>query len=202
MPAFAAHVVYALAWISFGFGHSLLAGAAVKTALACRFGAGYRLFYNAFAALHIGAVLWIGGWAFEDAPSFGYSTDFVTVQTVVSAIGLIVLVVALLEYDLGRFSGLAQIRAARAGNPIDDDEALITGGLHAYVRHPLYAGAHLILWGGVGDELSLATAAWGSLYLVVGARFEERRLLALYGEAYAEYRRRVPALVPYRGRFG
>ena len=37
-----------------------------------------------------------------------------------------------------------------------------------------------------------------SAYLVVGSILEERKLLAEIGEPYAEYRRRVPMLVPWR----
>jgi protein-S-isoprenylcysteine O-methyltransferase Ste14 len=75
-------------------------------------------------------------------------------------------------------------------------EPLVTEGVHARIRHPLYAGAHLLLWGLVGDPLSLATATWGSIYLVIGTWCEERRLQGLYGAAYEDYRRRVPSLVP------
>jgi protein-S-isoprenylcysteine O-methyltransferase Ste14 len=68
------------------------------------------------------------------------------------------------------------------------------------VRHPLYLGAHMILWGGAVNEFGLATALWGSLFLAVGARHEEKALLALYGEAYATYQRRVPAVIPWKGK--
>ena len=103
-------------------------------------------------------------------------------------------------YDIGRLGGLRQIRAARLGLIEDEDEPLRRDGLHRFVRHPLYGAGFLILWGNVGGEFELATAIWGSLYLIVGARFEERWLLARYGEAYADYRRRVPAFIPWKGK--
>jgi protein-S-isoprenylcysteine O-methyltransferase Ste14 len=34
-------------------------------------------------------------------------------------------------------------------------------------------------------------------YIWIGLRFEERRLAREFGQAYHEYRRRVPALVPF-----
>jgi len=36
-----------------------------------------------------------------------------------------------------------------------------------------------------------------SIYLVVGAIVEERKLLVEFGQAYAEYRRRTPMLIPF-----
>jgi protein-S-isoprenylcysteine O-methyltransferase Ste14 len=35
-----------------------------------------------------------------------------------------------------------------------------------------------------------------STYLVVGLIFEERALLRIFGDAYADYQRRVPMLIP------
>ena len=81
-----------------------------------------------------------------------------------------------------------------------EDEPLVTGGLHRWVRHPIYTAAFMILWGLVRDPLSLATACWGSLYLIIGTRLEESKLSRRYGEDYRRYQGRVPAFVPWRGR--
>jgi protein-S-isoprenylcysteine O-methyltransferase Ste14 len=35
-----------------------------------------------------------------------------------------------------------------------------------------------------------------SAYTIIGAYFEERKLLLEFGDAYAEYRRKTPMLVP------
>ena len=77
-----------------------------------------------------------------------------------------------------------------------EDETLRIDGLHRYVRHPLYSGLFLILWGHAQTEFALATAIWASIYLVIGTVFEERRLIERYGEAYRDYRARTPAYVP------
>ncbi len=194
-----AHLIYGLGWLSFGLVHSLLATAAVKGRLQPVFGAASRLAYNMFAFLHIAAV-WVFGLVMLDATPFAMEPGIGHALTAVRWLGVVVLLLALSEYDLGRFSGLSQIRAQRLGQPDPGDEELITQGLHRFVRHPLYLGAHMILWGGATDGFGLVTAAWGWLYLVIGARFEEKTLSALHGEAYEDYRRRVPALIPRLGR--
>lgn len=37
-----------------------------------------------------------------------------------------------------------------------------------------------------------------SLYLVIGALYEERKLVLEFGQAYQEYRERTPMLIPWR----
>ncbi len=194
------HVLYALVWASFGLIHSWLAGDAAKAVLAPKLGAGYRLAYNLLAVLHIGVVLLIGYLLLGDRPEFDRSGAARIVMFSLHVGGWAALLWSLRYYDLGRFSGLAQLRARRRGEMLNDDEPLRLDGPHAWVRHPLYAAAHVVLWSAATTLLALQTAVWGSLYLLIGSYFEERRLLARYGEAYAAYRRQVPSLIPWKGR--
>ena len=195
-----AHILYALAWASFGIGHSLLADARVKARLKPIFRAGYRLTYNSFAVLHLLAVVMAGAWLFRGAAPFALPLAVKVAQWALLGFGAGIFLVALAGYDLALLAGTAQIKAAKRGETLDDEEALRTDGLHRYVRHPLYAGGFAILWGRVNDESSLAAAIWVSLYLVVGAYLEERRLLARFGEVYERYRAQVPAFVPWKGK--
>lgn len=189
-----AHAVYALAWLSFGAGHSWLANQSVKDRLRPLLGGWERLAYNLVALLHIAAVLAVGWITLAAAPPFPLPLWLQAAMTAISVLGLILLVWFARSYDLARFAGTHQIR-----NPdTAEDEPLRTDGIHAHVRHPLYTAAFLVLWGRAVDPLGLATAVWASLYLVIGSRFEERRLLRLHGREYAEYRQTVPAFVPRR----
>jgi protein-S-isoprenylcysteine O-methyltransferase Ste14 len=88
------------------------------------------------------------------------------------------------------------------GRSTADDEPLQFRGLNRYVRHPLYAAGFMILWGRAGDPFAVATAVWGSLYLLIGTRLEERRLIRMFGSRYERYRRRVPAYFPWKGGLG
>lgn len=71
---------------------------------------------------------------------------------------------------------------------------LVTDGVYAHTRNPMYLGMVLIL---VGAALALA-APWAlvvpplfTLWVDRLIRWEERRLDAAFGEAYGAYRRRV-----------
>jgi len=79
---------------------------------------------------------------------------------------------------------------------------LATTGPYAHVRHPQYVGFVLIMFGFLLQWPTLLTLAmfpvlvWMYVHL---ARQEEREARAQFGEAYAEYARRVPAFVPRMG---
>ena len=200
MPSIEAHLWHALAWLSFGFGHSLLARDAVKARLRPLLGAFYRLTYNSVSVLHLGLV-WAVGWLmFSGHGRFDLPPWIEAALWALNVAGWLLLFIGLAGYDLGRMAGTRQIRNHLRGIEEPEDEPLRRDGLHRYIRHPLYSAGFLILWGRTLGEFELATAIWGSLYLLVGAAFEERGLLRLYGMDYADYRRRVPAFIPWKGR--
>jgi len=77
--------------------------------------------------------------------------------------------------------------------------ALITDGLYARVRHPIYALQILLMAMSVIVLPTLPMLAVGLLHLAImtmKARNEERHLLALHGEAYAKYLSRSGRFLP------
>ncbi|MCF8481001.1 MAG: isoprenylcysteine carboxylmethyltransferase family protein [Rhodospirillum sp.] len=191
--AIRAWVLHGLGWLSFGFGHSLFASGPGRRLLHNLFGRGHRLAFNAIALVHVGGVFWLGEETLGRRPGIlSSSLAFWGLSTLTLA-GLAFGVWSLRYYDGGRLIGIRQLREPTA----NEDEDLRLDGPHRWMRHPLYTAAFLILWGRAVDPLGLSTALWGSLYLLVGTGFEERKLLALHGESYAAYRRRVPAFVPW-----
>lgn len=78
---------------------------------------------------------------------------------------------------------------------------LHVAGLYSYVRHPSYAGMMGAMLGVcllAGTMLLWALAAVWLLLMRTMIFFEERELAARFGSAYVDYRRRVPALLPFR----
>ena len=79
--------------------------------------------------------------------------------------------------------------------------SLPTSGLFAICRQPIYLSFALILWTGpvwTPDRLLVALPL--SFYCAIGPLLKERRYERLYGADFAEYRERVPYLLPRRVR--
>lgn len=77
---------------------------------------------------------------------------------------------------------------------------LVTGGIYRYIRHPQYLGIILVTSGLLIRWITIPTAVmWPILaYLYYRlAKREEKEMEATFGEAYSEYKRRVPMLIPF-----
>ena len=69
------------------------------------------------------------------------------------------------------------------------------------VRHPLYTGFFIGLWATPDMTYSHLLMAVGfTIYIVIGIAFEEKDLLDVFGEEYADYRKRVGAFIPGIGK--
>jgi len=92
--------------------------------------------------------------------------------------------------------GLRQVWLHLLGRPYTQLE-FRTPGLYRYVRHPLYVGWLLVFWSAPKMTLAhLVFAVATTAYILIAIQFEERDLIRVHAE-YAEYRRRVPMLVPF-----
>jgi len=97
------------------------------------------------------------------------------------------------SFNRTQVSGLAELEPHR------HRQQLITTGIRACVRHPIYLG-HLCEIAGwcIGTGL-VALYVLAVFAVVTGAvmiRMEDRELEARFGEAYREYRQRVPGVLP------
>jgi protein-S-isoprenylcysteine O-methyltransferase Ste14 len=96
--------------------------------------------------------------------------------------------------------GLHQVFARLTGREVPAPR-LTKPLLYSYVRHPLYLGLLLSFWGVpvmTAGHLLFSIGVTG--YIFAGIWFEERDLIAQFGDSYRRYRAEVGMLVPRRRR--
>ena len=190
------HIFLALGWIVFCVMHSLLAGIRTKQWMAKTSGdlfKYYRLYYTLFAFVSFTATI-----IFQVTISspFVFSPNAVSYATgIVAALGGLVIMGICIRKYFNKLSGLKTffIDEFTSGN-----ELIITG-IHRYVRHPLYAGTFLFIWGLLifMPYTSLLISNFIiTLYTLIGINFEEKKLVKEFGTPYEEYKKRVPKIIP------
>ena len=95
--------------------------------------------------------------------------------------------------------GIGPIRDHLRGRPERRSSFVILGS-YRWVRHPLYSCILVLIWSNpalTADRL-LFNLLWTG-WIWVGAVLEEADLVTDFGDAYRDYRRRVPMLIPWRG---
>jgi methanethiol S-methyltransferase len=191
------HIILAALWVVYGFLHSLLADIRVKAWASQWMGrmfAHYRLFYTLFALITFIAIL---GYQVQiDSPRL-YS-GFLSLKILgglITLIGLSIMLFCIRKY----FMSLSGLRSLV--QPEKDAAELMITDIHRYVRHPLYLGTFIFIWGLwiTLPYLSLLIAnTIITIYTLIGIGLEEKKLELLFGESYKSYKKKVPKILPFR----
>ena len=181
-------VILLFALTLWGVVHSILASNFAKDMLG---GASfYRLGYNIFAVLSFAPIVYLMA-TLPDQSAYQVSTPWNILMRGGQLLAALMLFVAFLQTDSLSFVGLRQLLGTR------ESGQLVTRGLYRVVRHPLYTFGLLFIWLTPNvSQNSLTIYIGATIYTLVGAFFEERKLLRDFGDAYAEYRRITPMLIP------
>lgn len=124
-------------------------------------------------------------------PSLPVRPIWIGIGIILLFIGLVLLVTS------NRFL----IRKGRGAAAFLLTERLVTAGLYGRTRNPMSLGFYALCTG-VGMIAGSVTVTLGVLLIVVPIHiinlkhFEERELELRYGQAYVDYRQRVPFLIP------
>jgi protein-S-isoprenylcysteine O-methyltransferase Ste14 len=181
-------------WIIFGIVHSGFATERVKIFFKEIIGESfryYRLCYSIIAAVMVTYILYIN-----------FTIDTINlwhppfVEKVFSAItgiaGLLVMLICIYKYFF-YLSGIDVFFKQKA------KEHLQVNGLNKYVRHPLYSSTILFAWSFFFWQpilSNLISVFIITIYTIIGAYFEERKLLGTFGDEYKKYISKVPMIIP------
>lgn len=151
----------------------------------------YRPAYSIFSFLTLLLVLWYQ-FTIPTAQLFRLSLFRFVPGMILALPGLVIMAVCVRKYFY-ELSGLQSLQQEKVKMTLQQK------GLHKYVRHPLYFGTLLFIWGLLLifpflNNLIACVVITG--YTLVGIELEEKKLKIEYGNEYAEYAKRVPKLIP------
>lgn len=186
------HLILALFWVVYYGFHSALATKRAKRILgdaSPALQANYRLLYSLFSAVNFALLFWFQS-MLASSLLFLPSLSHFTLAIIFALGGIVVSIMAIRQYPLRFWFS----ESTAAGGE------LVESGLNRVVRHPIYSGFLLLilaysLWQPYFKHVLFFTITL--LYVLVSIRWEEKKLIEQYGNAYLDYRKRVKALIPY-----
>src|SRR4030095_13730800 len=188
-----AHVLLILFWLGFGLLHSIFAAIPVKKWISARMKGNYRYYrklYVAFAFVTFAAILWYQ-FSMNQIVLFEAPLFLKIITGITGGIAAIIIILYILRY----FRSFLNEPLATVGPP----KPLVTNGAYKYVRHPLYSVTFIFIWSAfvfLPWLSSLICVVIVTTYTVLAIPLEERKLVMEYGEAYVEYKKRIPMLIP------
>ncbi len=186
-------ITFIFYFLFFAITHSLLATDYIKSKAEKLLGNGfrfYRIIYTLISFLTFAPafLIWV---SFTGSTPLVYSLPErlypVIILIRLGALGMFVYVSY--QTDILEFIGIRQ----KAKN------ILITSGAYGVVRHPLYTGGIIVLFTKMEmSQLDLIAVLLVSIYLIIGAFIEERRLVSVFGEEYRKYQQQVSMFIPVK----
>jgi len=202
------------AFLLFGVLHSFCAQEAFKNWLARWAGRFFvehfwRLIYCAISYVSLYQVISIFHWGqHPDANVWliNYPDWLWRVIVVLHLSSIALIYTAFLQSDYLEFWGVKQAwlgteilrgkAPAGSGIVLFGTHRLVVDGLYCWIRHPMLIGGFLFLITSGPSRNNIMFLFMYTFYMVLGAYYEERRLIRIFGEEYRGYRRQVGAFIP------
>jgi methanethiol S-methyltransferase len=190
----------ALLWILWCALHSALVTKTVTDYMKQKLGYQYRfyrLFYNIVSLVTIAPLLYYSV-SHRGPLVFRWEGSLVIVKYLLLAMSIYLFIAGAKHYSMWQFFGIHQIKTGQTGHTLSEYNTFDAAGILGAVRHPWYTGGIMIIW---SSDIFLSTLLYNiviSIYFVIGAFLEERKLLLEFGERYREYQKNVSMFIPYK----
>jgi len=181
--------------------HSLLASHRVKEDIKKSFGnliAFYRLGYNLFAIFSLYFI-------YELSPKpnliiYDLPKPYDILILIPQFAALIGLLWSFKYICIKEFLGISQIERyiqKKYSSDLDEDLTLTIDGPFKYSRHPIYFFSIIfLLFRPTMDLFYLTFFILIVAYFYIGAYYEEKKLVRIFGEVYSRYQKSVPQIFP------
>ena len=191
------HLILVFLWLLYCILHTWMASFRFKNYIARITGKlfrYYRLLYSLFAFLTLGGLLFFQ-YGIKSVPIFKAGIAGYIIGMILLIPGLYIMLSSIWKY----FYELSGIQALGDNTPVIH---LQENGLHRFVRHPLYLGTLLSVWGAFlyfPLLTNLISCTVIHLYVFIGIKIEEKKLIKEFGDDYIAYSTKVPRLMPRWG---
>ncbi len=187
-----------LSLLLYGTIHSILAAIRTKNWVKSWLGENlynrfYRLFFSLQAVILFVPVLLLVA-LLPDETIYQIPSPCVYVTISVQILAVVGILHSVMLTGALRFIGLQQaLDPDQAQKPIK----LVVRSLYHWVRHPIYFCTFLFIWlVPVMTWNVLALNLGITIYTIIGAKLEERKLKSEFGQPYIEYQNATPFIIP------
>lgn len=101
------------------------------------------------------------------------------------------------NYDSLSFFGIRQILNLRKAKEAKSSNEIKKSGLLGIMRHPMYLALIIYLWCQTSKMADIVVNIVLTVYIIIGTILEEKKLVLEFGDAYNEYKKQVPMLIPF-----
>lgn len=183
-------VLLIVGWVIYFFIHSLLASTHVKNFAKENTGGLYKYYRFTYVVISTVGLFLLMYWNANLGHSNFFNNEGIVryLSLMFAAFGVIVIKVAFRAYPFSAFVGLTL-----------EDQKFIKTGILGSVRHPIYSGTILVaigFWLFSPNLPTLVSVLCIIIYIPIGIKLEEKKLINQFGEAYIKYKKEVPALFP------
>ena len=184
-----------LAFAIYSVVHSLMASLPAKDLVYTLFGkAGeryYRLFYNFFSFVTLLPILALP-FTIPDQILYTIPENWKPAAQAAKIITMALLFISFIQTGMFSFIGLSQVIES------ESKDKLVTKGIYGVIRHPLFTFSMIFLW--LTPTMTQNTAILYlafSLYFIIGAIVEERKMIKIFGDEYREYVEKTSMFLPF-----
>ncbi|MHA1137189.1 MAG: methyltransferase family protein [Candidatus Thorarchaeota archaeon] len=187
------YLIVIIASTVFGIQHSGVSALSVKGKIIDRWGKeGYSTFFTVTSILTLAAAfLSMNFWDW-----LYFIIDPSLIQPILFILGIVAMIAGVII--AAKASSVISVSTV-ADMRTDRKPELITGGLYARIRHPLYL-ATILVFGSIAliypFPIVFTFVFCMILYTLIGAYFEERKLIIQYGDEYLEYKKHTGFILP------
>lgn len=186
-------------WAGFGMIHSILIDLRVSNwakRVMGRYFAFYRLGYNLLSLVLVSVLLYITK-TLDSELILKFLPLWTILQQVLLVGSVVVIIWTFLSYDVLEFVGIRQLMHFDKKKDFYYPKTITKKGLLGIVRHPIYFSTIVFMWSLNSTRVDIVTHLVLTIYILLGIRLEESKLVKEFGLAYTQYQKEVPALIPF-----